>query len=686
MAATTDWVSYYKSNRNDGGTIEALYDLSDEELAQVSKEHNQDIDGLRATIAGSGGGNLILIPGMKGTVIFLHQGFTTSTHLGGDAILGFIQGNFSNSPFKVIRRDATNTIAGRVATRGNATNSCPTLGAMLSADDEGEFATLAPGEANTLKDRPNHLFIHPRHFTRCDGPKAMRAKTLAMATINYLNNEAKAAATDEEKEEVTSEMEGLNVFLAFLWASEQGLLSQVGLEEMPESPHLNHQCELVMGKIRKATSSTSTSSNATEGLAVATQSFMLAMNQNEATRIQERAEDKKEKSLIRNMSPRQQSIFPKLCTTHMRTEPVVPAFLKLCLAEKTPHKATNLITNETRKWKGTFSASGFSRFLAGGYLAQEENRGEPGGFTVFMFHPRTLTSAGPSAAALVSGKERIREFFDLPTAESTLAFYQKKEYFIPTNDNELKIVLQTWHDLLELMSVRGTIAVAGIAHVLLHYDGLYSIIQEMFASVEDFGLSILVILDNHLQSFFEMISEMDDVTAATSHQRDFLFRRADRLIEELENRRPPSVVIPQCLRQKPKAVINQPTAKGGESGAASGGGTRADRKADRKRGRDKDRSAEGKAQEPMVNKEPQADWEIPSGKTYTDFFSPGSPSSVGWPKQNDPRHDTRRTMCVKFQCKGKCTTTCPMAHVVRSVMSNKDDTEISARFKRILGK
>jgi hypothetical protein len=239
----------------------------------------------------------------------------------------------------------------------------------------------------------------------------------------------------------------------------------------------------------------------------------------------------------------------------MRNEPEMPAFLKLCLSEKMPHKATNLIMNENRKWKGAFSASGFLRFLAGGYLSQEENRGEPGRSTVFMFHPRSLASSGPSATALGSGKERIRECFDLPTAESTLALYQKTEFFIPTDNNELKIVLQTWHDLLELMSVKGTIAVTGIAHVLSNYDGMYSVIQEMFASVEDFGLSILVILDNHLQSFFEMVSEMEDVTAgASSQQRDFLFRRAVKLIEELENKCPPYVVIPQCLRQKPKVT------------------------------------------------------------------------------------------------------------------------------------
>jgi hypothetical protein len=33
MASSTDWTSYYRTNRSDGGTIEALYALDDEELA-----------------------------------------------------------------------------------------------------------------------------------------------------------------------------------------------------------------------------------------------------------------------------------------------------------------------------------------------------------------------------------------------------------------------------------------------------------------------------------------------------------------------------------------------------------------------------------------------------------------------------------------------------------------------------
>ena len=59
-ATTTDWISYYRANRKDGGTIEALYALNDDELAEIAKKHNNDSNALRTTISGSGGGKLSL--------------------------------------------------------------------------------------------------------------------------------------------------------------------------------------------------------------------------------------------------------------------------------------------------------------------------------------------------------------------------------------------------------------------------------------------------------------------------------------------------------------------------------------------------------------------------------------------------------------------------------------------------
>ena len=58
-----------------------------------------------------------------------------------------------------------------------------------------------------------------------------------------------------------------------------------------------------------------------------------------------------------------------------------------------------------------------------------------------------------STESLLKGKERIQEFFDLEADDETLKFYQKKELSVPTSENEFKIVLQTLHDLLVLLTV-----------------------------------------------------------------------------------------------------------------------------------------------------------------------------------------------------------------------------------------
>jgi hypothetical protein len=235
MAASTDWASYYRTNRSDGGTIKALYAFDDEDFAKISKGHSNDVVAFRTTIASSGGGNILLVPGPKGFVSFLHQGFATTTHLGGATILGFIQGNFSASPFKVVGRPTDAVIPidkGRASARGKTTpTACPTLVATFGMTDEGTFAAL-PGEVDKLANRPNHLFIHPRLFTKAGGPKAMRSKTLVWAVIKELLEELTAAETDQERARVTEEQENVGILLAFLWASEQGLLTPVALLDM----------------------------------------------------------------------------------------------------------------------------------------------------------------------------------------------------------------------------------------------------------------------------------------------------------------------------------------------------------------------------------------------------------------------------------------------------------------------
>jgi hypothetical protein len=677
-STSTDWISYYRSNRGDGGTIEALFNLDDDELAVISKGHYNNVGAFRSTIANSGGGNFLLIPGPKGTVQLLHQGFVSTTTLGGATILGFIQGKFSSSPFKTIVRpaDAVKPIdLGRAMTRGQAAPAaCPTAKSIFSVSNAEEFAAL-PGEVDTLDGMPNHIFVHPRIFTRTDGVRATRSKDLAWDIIKQLTEELNNATTDSERADVVEEQDNVEVLLAFLWASERGLLSPVTLGDMEESPHLNHQCELILNKIRTPVNSQAgTSLNSASGLAVATHSLMISMQNTENNRIQERAEDKSAKSLIRNLSPRQQALFTKLCTTDMRTVAKMPPFIVSCLAEKTPIRATNLIQQASRKWKGGFSEAGLSRFLAGGYVSQEGHLAEPGGFTGFMFYPKSPLSKGTSTESAIKGRGRIREFLEMDADEETLKFYQKKEFFVPTTEHELKIVLQTWHDLLELLTVKDTIATEGLALILENYDDHYQVIQEMFTSIKDYGLTVMVILDHHLQKFFDMVSEMDDVTKASPKERHYLLDQARDFLDGLENRRPPAVVIPQCLRRTPTPTGPKATAEvGGDEGPAAKKKKRAAKKAT------DDKSV-------VTNTEPQQAWSIPQGKSFLDFFNGTKGNDVGWPRLTDSRFESTRNMCVRFQVKGACTQGCTLAHTVKSKMTGAQESEVSTKFRQIYGK
>jgi hypothetical protein len=154
---------------------------------------------------------------------------------------------------------------------------------------------------------------------------------------------------DSERADVAKEQDNVEVLLAFLWASERGLLSPVTLGDMEVSPHLNHRCELILNKIWTPLK-----------LAVATHSLMISMQNMETTRLQERAEDKSARPLMQNLSPGQQAPFTKLCTADMRSVAVMPPFMTSCLGEKTPIQATNLIQQASRKWKGGFSEAGLS--------------------------------------------------------------------------------------------------------------------------------------------------------------------------------------------------------------------------------------------------------------------------------------------------------------------------------------
>jgi hypothetical protein len=78
------------------------------------------------------------------------------------------------------------------------------------------LVTSLPRRTAMLQDRPNHLFIHPRHVVTLEGPKSKRAMTFAMALIKDLNDRDDDAEDQQEKKAVEKEKKEVGALLAFL--------------------------------------------------------------------------------------------------------------------------------------------------------------------------------------------------------------------------------------------------------------------------------------------------------------------------------------------------------------------------------------------------------------------------------------------------------------------------------------
>jgi hypothetical protein len=69
------------------------------------------------------------------------------------------------------------------------------------------------------------------------------------SSIQAAESEHPPPSTQELQELATQKGE-LHVELAYLWAVSRKLVGSVALKDLPESPQLNHQCELIQGKVR----------------------------------------------------------------------------------------------------------------------------------------------------------------------------------------------------------------------------------------------------------------------------------------------------------------------------------------------------------------------------------------------------------------------------------------------------
>ena len=681
------WTDYYVRNRKDGGPIQALFDTNTKSLAKRAEGNLNDVSKLTEFITGSSYGNMVLVPGRPGLMQLVHHGFACNTKEG--FALAFAHGNLGDcTAFKTLPRDEmVAPIAGRddEEEEGERTRSAPALESMLGAESATEFAELE-AEGNDILDRlPNHCFITPEMFLKVKGSKRLAAKELAFHLIeNFQNSVEDDDEISVEKEDEASGMEGI---LAMLWASENGMLKEIRMDDVPEDPMMSHIIKDVRRRIGGGEVGTATTVGTPVGaaggasmemMALSTQSMVALLSKLQEGNDADRQKKESEKSILKTMGPTQRSLFTALCTSSMSRQPEMSEFMINLTTSKSPQKAINLLLSETRDWEGTFSEGGLHRMLSHGFLSPDANRANPGGFTIFMFYPKTADIGGKALGGKGS-TELMREYLGMDVEESTLDYYMKQGYFTPSTPNDLRIQLKTALDMLQLLTCDGTIAGRGIAHVLApkRWEPMITVLNDRFRSETEFGAKFCYSLDRHLQTFFDKMTRWGDDVAEEGQPR-YLMTKAEDLLEKLQDGEGLNVVLPLSLR----ASKSETTAARKRSvGEAKSEKTDKAKKAKSDTADDPDPTAV------HTNNEIVSEWQLPSGVNYLDLFNSKMPALKGWPILIDTRISKKQSrthkapMCVRFQVVGQCKRGCSLAHVAASAMPDEARSKANALFR-----
>ena len=188
--------------------------------------------------------------------------------------------------------------------------------------------------------------------------------------------------------------------------------------------------------------------------------------------------------------------------------------------------AIGVLKVEAGDWEGTFSEGCCHRFLSNGFLSLEASRGLlPGGFTVFMFHPKTIDMG---TKAYDSTTATLREYFHLDVEDATVAFYAKQGFFHPTNVHDRRIQLETALEMLELVTCPRSIATEGLHYIVnpKMWRRYSTRIHDRFLTDKSFGSQFLYCVDLTLQTFFDRMARDEDC-------QHFLLGKARELMDKL---------------------------------------------------------------------------------------------------------------------------------------------------------
>jgi hypothetical protein len=421
MAPTTTltWTAFYARNREDEGAIQTIFEEDLQDLVERTTDHFEQPGKFADTIAGSANANMLIVPGTKGMMNILHHGFVSG---GRDGLaLIFAQGNLSDCAyFKVLDRNEATTQAKVTNGRRITIMNCPSLERMLEAVTADEFVNLEAQGNTILRQKPNHVMIHPAVFFIADGAATVRSKELAITIIENLRVDLEED-DEEEKEKKGKEAAGMELLHATLWASENDGLTAVTRSDIEENPTLNQLIRAVKGKLQEGEADPApdgvgriNDAGAAEAWAISSQSIVQELNRMHESREAAKSLKESNQSLLKSLGPAQKDLFTTLSTTSIAIEPEISEFMTNLTMMTTPQKAVGQLKSETRDWAGTFSEGCCHDYYLRAYC--QKRRTEPtrvGSLYLCSIRRRSTWETRPSIKARQNSENTL--IWKLPT-------------------------------------------------------------------------------------------------------------------------------------------------------------------------------------------------------------------------------------------------------------------------------
>ena len=552
------------------------------------------------------------------------------------------------APLKSLHpREATsNLIAPRTSARSNSAQThIPSIEQFLNCKSVDDFAKLngdkqEQNKIEKISEKPAMFWTHPSVFDILEGNRELLAADAGMRVVRSLQKSCRDDTTespnssgDEEGSPlaltINATAKGYYGLVVFLWALTNGMGSAVNLFDPPDSAQTDAKGQQVIMEIFQGKQKGRTEPNADpqtrtgepDELSNTLIEHVKAMTDSTLKTIER--EDTK-KSMLSRLSGEAADLFILLSAKDWNdARPRIHTFARQILADKDMMKAVNLVTSETRSWRGSVSSRGLAQFLSTGYAATDVNV-QPGGFTIFMFRPKT----GSNSTSRATVEQNIRSMFgDGKLNDDTIRYFAKHEFYLADTVENLEIQLDTCIEFLDLMTVNRGIASEGFTRGLRYLRSYRSAFQNMQAADHLFVVRVAYFLDRVFQDFINDLGSnrvAGDLPGSIAAAKSELEKEQTNLIHAILGQVKVGVAPPIQL---PASLLSSKIRMDVDTLASPRTPTKA-KKDNAANGTDRDG-----IEKPHKLTAVKEEWTLPKGKAYGDYFNKRNfPENVkNWP-------------------------------------------------------